>query len=87
MAEHGVLPHLVIVFGRPFREGSWRAFHPEKKPALHHANLIEVEGAAGKHKLALLCVRHPAARVTKKGTPEWLLALNEMRELLGRAPR
>jgi hypothetical protein len=52
----------------------------------HHANLIEVEGSAGKHRLALLCVRHPAARAAKKGRPDWLLALAEMRTLLGLGP-
>ena len=36
----------------------------------HFANRIEVEGVDGKHTLALLAVRHPAARATNKATPE-----------------
>lgn len=102
MAEHGVLPHVVVVFGRPFWEWAWKAFHPEKKPAFehltvhsfvsaggdghHHANRIEVEGSGGKHMLALLCVRHPAARATSKATPEWVLSCAGVRELLGLPP-
>jgi len=99
MARHGVLPHVVIVFGRPFWERAWQAFHPKTKPAfkhlaLHdivtargeghdHASRIEVEGTAGKHSLALLGLRHPAARSTSKSTPEWLLSCSDVREVLG----
>jgi hypothetical protein len=98
MAQHGVLPHVVIVFGRPFWEAAWQTFGPKTKPvfehlAVHgfvntpgeghdHANLLEVEGSAGKHTLALLGLRHPAARATSKATPEWLLSRNDVRELL-----
>lgn len=99
MAQHGVLPHVIIVFGQPFWERAWQAFYPEKKPAFSHlrvhgfvsaggeghphANRVEVEGGRGKHPLALLGVRHPAARATSKATPDWLLSQPGVRELFG----
>lgn len=102
MAKFGVLPHVVIVFGRPFWEHAWQAFHPRTTPTFdhlrvhaftnasgkghHHANLIDVEGAAGKHSLALLALRHPAARATSKATPSWLLSLPDVRAMLGMEP-
>lgn len=70
MAKHGVLPHVIIVFGRPFWDWAWQAY------------LIDVEGAGVRHKLALLGVRHPAARASSKSTPEWLLSLPDVRRLL-----
>lgn len=32
MARHGVLPHVVIVFGRPFWAWAWQAFHRQYRP-------------------------------------------------------
>lgn len=102
MARHGVLPHVVIVFGRPFWEWAWQAFHRQYRPAstgitvrrftpasgdgLHYANLVDLEGAGGSHPLALLGVRHPSARATSKASPEWLLSLPDVRRLLGMHP-
>jgi hypothetical protein len=99
MARHGVLPHVVIVFGRPFWEWAWKAFHPKTKPSFSHlevssfanaeneghhfANRIEVEGAAGKQTLLLVALRHPAARAVSRATPEWLLAQDDVRRLFG----
>lgn len=99
MAKHGVLPHVVIVFGRPFWEWAWQAFHPRTRPSFAHltvhefvnapddghqfANRVEVEGARGRHKLALLAVRHPAARATSKATADWLLSRPDVRALFG----
>lgn len=98
MAKYGVLPHVVLVFGRPFWDTAWRTFSPRTKPRFehfevvgfenasgegrHHANLIEVEGAAGRQSLALLGLRHPAARAASKATPEWVLSRPDVRELL-----
>lgn len=98
LAKHGVLPHVVVVFGRTFWEWAWQAFHPRYRPdstyvkvhtfapakgeALHHANLIDLEDAGGRHNLALLGVRHPAARAASKATPEWILSLPDVRKLL-----
>ena len=39
--------------------------------------------ATGKHMLALLGRRHPAARATSKAQPEWLVSCSGMRELFG----
>lgn len=99
MAKHGVLPHVVLVFGRPFWEWAWQAFHPKTKPSFtclkvhaftsasgdghHYANRVEVEGAAGRQPVALMTVRHPAARASSKATTDWLLSLPDVRELLG----
>jgi hypothetical protein len=98
MAKHGVLPHVVIVFGRPFWAWAWKTFHPQYRPAfvnltvhgfkpasgegVHYANLIDLEGGADRHDVALIGVRHPAARPSTKGTPEWILSLPDVRELL-----
>lgn len=102
MAKHGVLPHVVIVFGRPFWEWAWKAFHPSSRPSFthlkvhgfanasgeahHFANLVDLEGAGGRQHLALLALRHPAARATSTATPEWLLSRPEVRKLLGFDP-
>lgn len=102
MAKHGVLPHVVIVFGRPFWEWAWKAFHPSSRPSSthlkvhgfanasgeghHFANLIDLEGAGGRHHLALLALRHPAARATSTATPEWLMSRSDVRKLLGFEP-
>lgn len=99
MAKYGVLPHVVIVFGRPFWERAWQAFHPRTRPSFEHftvrefvnapdeghhfANRVEVETAHGRQKLALLAVRHPAARATSRATADWLLSRPDVRELLG----
>jgi hypothetical protein len=98
MAKHGALPHVVIVFGRPFWPWAWQAFHPSYRPifsylkvrgfqpasgkGLHYANLIEVEGVGGRQSLALLRVRHPASWKSSKATPEWVLSIQDVRELL-----
>jgi len=98
MAQHGVLPHVITVFGRPFWEWAWQAFHPSFRPAFKHmavhsfataagegkhfANRIEVETASGKQTIALLAVRHPSARSNSKGQPEWLVAQPDVRALL-----
>lgn len=98
MAKYGVLPHVIIVFGRPFWEWAWKAFHPTSRPSFthlkvhgfanapgeghHFANLIDLEGAGGRHHLALLALRHPAARATSTATPEWLLSRPDVRKLL-----
>ncbi len=39
MAKHGVLPHIVIVFGQPFWEWAWQAFHPRTRPSFAHLKL------------------------------------------------
>lgn len=101
MAKHGVLPHVILVFGRPFWEWAWQAFHPTTRPRFahlevhelrsapgpghHFANRGEIEGAGGRHTFALLGLRHPAARATSKASPEWLLSLPALRALLGLA--
>jgi hypothetical protein len=84
MAERGVLPHVVVIFGRLFWETAWRTFHAAEGARHqhlkvlsyetripHHLAVIEVEGAAGRHPLLLVEVRHPAAR--RKESPKWLI--------------
>jgi uncharacterized protein (DUF433 family) len=99
MAQHGLLPHVITVFGRPFWEWAWQAFHPRFRPTFKHmavhsfttaagegkhfANRIEVETASGKQTIALLAVRHPSARSNSKGQPQWLVAQPDVRALLG----
>jgi hypothetical protein len=36
MAEHRVLPHLIVVLGRQIWNLMWGAFHPDTRPQYHH---------------------------------------------------
>lgn len=102
MAKHGVLPHVILVFGRPFWEWAWQAFHSQTRPTFEHlkvhefksaagsgrhfANRGEVESAGGRHTFALLQLRHPAARATSKASAKRLLSLPDVRSLLALPP-
>lgn len=98
LAEAGVLPHIVAIFGAPF----WRwacaafrapqtaryrhlrvhAYEPAGGACLHYANLLRVEGAAGPQKVLLVRMRHPSSRQST-ATPKWLLKRPEFRALVG----
>lgn len=98
MAQHGALPHLLVVFGEPPWETAWQAFCPSptgtksglvvtsyRNPAgaaHHHANLIGVGLDGGRHDLLLVRLRHPSGR-TPKGSPSWLLKQADFRGLVG----
>jgi len=38
MAEHGVLPHLIVVLGEQIWELMWRSFYPEGAERVPHAH-------------------------------------------------
>jgi hypothetical protein len=98
LAKHGVLPHVVLIFGRPFWNVAWQTFHGNYRPrfthlkvtafqpangeALHYANLVHVRHSGGNHRLALLGLRHPSAGARGKANPEWLLTRPDLRRLL-----
>lgn len=88
LAKHGVLPHLLVVFGRPFWSQAWRSFQPgtpqsaglnvvrylpAEGAARHFANRVEIATDLGTHVLFLTRLRHPAGR-SKIGNARWLLA-------------
>lgn len=93
MAEHGAMPHVVMIFGEPFWEHAWRTFSEEHVGAvttrraqhfpgtcLHHVNryTLALPSEANAHELLLVRVRHPAAR-TRRGSVAWLLAQPDFR--------
>ena len=96
LAEADVAPHVIIVFGAPFWEHAWRAFHPEhtslRAPvnvhsfqaawgdAPHRANRVTLEVAGKPHDLLLVRLMHPAGR-SKVGSARWLLDRQAFREL------
>lgn len=41
MAEHGVFPHLVVVFGGVIWESIWKSFAPEHTPDYQHFQILE----------------------------------------------
>lgn len=88
MAEHGALPHLIVIFGEPFWAHAWSAFKPPHAdgykhlrvldyrhtdgPSLHFVNRLRLGGANGEQTTLLVRLRHPSSR-TKKGSVSWLL--------------
>jgi hypothetical protein len=89
IAEHGALPHLIVIFGEPFWKHAWSAFKPPHSdnykhlrvldhqhtngPSLHFVNRLRPGGANGEQTALLVRLRHPSSR-TKKGSVSWLLA-------------
>lgn len=89
MAEHGALPHLIVIFGEPFWKHAWSAFKPPRAngfehlrvldyrhtdgPSLHFVNRLRLGGANGDQTTLLVHLRHPSSR-TRKGSVSWLLA-------------
>jgi len=41
MAEHGVFPHLIVVFGEVIWESIWKSFAPEYAPSYKHFRIFE----------------------------------------------
>lgn len=88
MAEYGVLPHVIMIFGEPFWSRACDSFRAESArkyqhlrvaryqhypgPCLHHVNRLRLVGAAGLQDTLLLKLRHPAGR-TMRGSAQWLL--------------
>lgn len=88
MAEHGALPHLVVIFGEPFWRNAWSAFrlpHVDAYqhlrvldyrhadgPSLHFVNRLGLGGVSGEQTTLLVRLRHPSSR-TLKGSLSWLL--------------
>ncbi|MCC6651228.1 MAG: hypothetical protein IT348_08790 [Candidatus Eisenbacteria bacterium] len=87
MAQHGALPHLVVIFGEPPWKQAWSAFKPPQAngykhlrvldykyaDGFHFANRLRLGGANGEQTTLLVRLRHPSSR-TKKGSVSWLLA-------------
>jgi hypothetical protein len=99
VAEHGALPHVLVVFGAPFWKEAWQTLHPKGRLAerlgvkaftagaddlLHFLNRVELERAdARHHDLLLVRLRHPSAR-TKVGSVKWLVEQPGFRPLVAR---
>lgn len=100
MAEHAVLPHVVVVFGEPFwahAVASLRPPHVDRYehlqvqhfrhatgPSLHFVNRFRVAGTAGEQTMLLVRLRHPSAR-TKIGSVEWLVANDDFWDVVTNA--
>jgi hypothetical protein len=99
MAEHRVLPHLLIVFGQPPWATAWEAFCPSLSgtrsglavrsyrnpsgPSHHHANRIVIEGGDGQVHDLLLVRLRHPAGRSPTGSPSWLLRQPDLRALVG----
>jgi hypothetical protein len=99
LAEAGVAPHVILIFGAPFWEHAWKAFHPEhtslRAPiavrsfraawgdAPHRLNRITLDLAGRPHDLLLVRLMHPAGR-SMMGSARWLVGRSAFRELAGR---
>lgn len=95
MAELDVLPHVIVIIGEPFWPFACDAFRVGaaferfdvvryehgKGSCLHYSNRVVLRSSKGEHELLLLRLRHPAARSSTMGSPQWLLAQPEMRAL------
>jgi len=102
MAQHGVLPHLLVVFGELPWPTAWQAFSPSptetksglvvrsfhnaKGPSQHHANLIGVELEGGRQHELVLVRLRHPSGRTPKGSPSWLLKQPDFKGLAGLAP-
>jgi hypothetical protein len=98
LADPHVLPHVIIIFGNPFWEHAWQAFHPNHHDwtgavrvtsfrsaggdVLHRANRVALDAGGQPHDLLLVKLRHPAGR-SREGSVRWLLARPAFRELVG----
>lgn len=92
MAQHGALPHLIVIFGEPFWKHAWSAFKPPHLdayehlrvldyrhtdgPSLHFGNRLRLGGANGELTTLLVRLRHPSSR-TQKGSVSWLLGQDD----------
>lgn len=97
MAEHGALPHLIVIFGEPFWRHAWSAFKPPhvdaynqlrvldyrhtEGPSLHFVNRLRLGDASGEQTTLLVRLRHPSSR-TRKGSVSWLLAQEDFWSLV-----
>lgn len=97
MAEHAVLPHLILIFGLPFWEHACAALDVGSS-ALGSAKIVtcgradgtcerfarrvRIRTDGGDHELLLVRMRHPSGR-TPVGSAKWLLAQPEFRALAG----
>ena len=92
MAKHGVLPHVIAIFGRPFWSRACDSLRPQSAAlyqhlqvtkyqpsagtALHFVNRVELADGNEPHEMLLVRLRHPCAR-TQVGSARWLLAQPE----------
>jgi len=86
MAEHGVLPHVIAIVGKPFWGRANESLTSTQSyqhlrvmssdtspgPCLHYVRRLRLAGSAGEQDALLVRIRHPSAR-TKKGSARWLL--------------
>lgn len=96
-AKYGVLPHIVIVFGRPFWSRACDSLRPQSASAYRHFQVTEYHHSAGatlhfvnrvvlrdKNEMLFVRLRHPASR-TQVGSAHWLLAQPGFNDLLEQA--
>lgn len=97
MARHGVLPHVVIVFGQRIWGRCWRAFGdpsvqpgwvedyrplPRSSPVFHRLNKIYVQEDGVTRLMLLIRLTHPAAPTNRWRAAE-LIAHSDFRSVLG----
>lgn len=93
----GVMPHVIVVFGRVCWPLAWQAFHPQHhgdhqgvvefesvwRDAPHRVNRVVID-RGGRHELLLLGLRHPS-RGARTGTAKWLARTQAFRDTVGLA--
>lgn len=99
LAQHGVLPHLLVVFGLPSWPTAWQAFCPSpagtrsglavrnyqttRGPSQHRANRISIELGDDQEHELLLVRLRHPSGRTPIGSPSWLLRQPDFRALVG----
>ena len=97
MAEHGVLPHLIVVLGEKAWEGMWQSLYVNRQdifPNYRHLRVVGYQSGSGEcfhwsgraeladgHRIMLARVHHPA-RPGRSRTTEWLLGCPEFLRLV-----
>ena len=83
--RHGVLPHVVVVFGKPFWSRAWRVFglhprpqwvddyrpRPRTSELFHRLNVVKVRESGDTRPLLLVRLTHPAAPTMRWRTSEF----------------
>jgi hypothetical protein len=94
MAEHGVLPHVIVIFGNRFWTRLLSAFSKSAAAKLHHLRVREstpqdlrfmrlrLEDGKSEQTTLVVRARHPAARC-KAGLPTWFLGQPRFRAIAG----
>ena len=95
MAKHGVLPHVIAIFGRPFWSRACDSLRPQSATGYQHLQVTEYQHSTGAslhfvnrvlllggNELLLVRLRHTSSRT---GSARWLLAQPEFNELIGHA--